>query len=356
MQNNIIKINTIAIVIITIGGMLTSCLHNYFAGQPSVFIFTNTIYWLQYFALALLVNRLCKIFLQDSKRLILYILPFLTFITPVVYLIASFSRFDGDSYKIYYSLMAIISTGSIVFIALLLFKEIGEYITRESGFSKKKQFAEQQTSVAINIEKDLGNGRTLLDRVINSVLQRANSSSRITSFSLVTMVVIVIIGGSASFGTLALNEASKIREIEVERQKVVELSNVLSITDSTKYSEIKDLIRASFGEENSYKKLMEKIDKQSYISWPDIAMRIAIAALTIFLVQILFHIYKYNQQQASQLLNKAEMIELYKEENANHDDLRTGLLSKVDAIPRFENDPSTPTDRVLNIGSKSKET
>jgi hypothetical protein len=204
------------------------------------------------------------------------------------------------------------------------------------------------------VEKD----RTGIEKVISAVALRAKSSTKMTSVSLVIMIVIVFIGGGTSIGTVALNEAGKLRELEIERLKLIKLTNTLtdtSVHKDTAFAHIKKLIGERYGTENSYQKLIEDIQKQSYISWPDIVMRVTIAALTLFLVQVFFHIYKYNRQQSSNLFTKAEILELYKDPEADRDELRRILLSKTDPHLKFEKDPSSPSEQIIQIIEKNKD-
>lgn len=201
---------------------------------------------------------------------------------------------------------------------------------------------------------------TLLDEIIFSIEERVTLASKRIFFSLIAMIVIVIVGSSASFGTVALNEANKIRELESERIKMLTASRQLRNVDNENYQEklkeIQKLIEDKYGKNNDYKELIGKIEQESYISWPDIAMRITIAALTLFLVQIFFHIYKYNQRQESNLLSRIEVFKLYTDEKAEINQLRNGLVSKMNSNIEFEKSPTSPTEQIINIIEKSKGT
>jgi len=271
---------------------------------------------------------------------------------------------------IYYSTVTLISGFIEVFVAYTLMKALNESIfvpildensvNRETDLQQlNRKKSTKEILLEETKEQQLGKGNSILDKVITSVLSRANASSRVISFTLVIMLVIVAIGGSASFGTVALSEAKKVRELEAERLKMLNIINIIQEADSTKFDErnnkLKEIISYRYGNENTYKSIIENIEKQSYVSWPDIAMRITIAALTLFLVQIFFHIYKYNQQQASHLFTRAEILELYKESGADQSELRLGLLAKVDSNPKFEKSPSTPTEQFINVISKAKD-
>ena len=88
--------------------------------------------------------------------------------------------------------------------------------------------------------------------------------------------------------------------------------------------------------------IIAKAIEGDHINWEHIAMRGTIAALTIFLVQIFFHIFKYNQTQESLLSSKAEVLELYKEDEPKRKDLRAYFLSKIDSNPAFSKSPKAP--------------
>lgn len=218
----------------------------------------------------------------------------------------------------------------------------------------------QQKPNFINENKQNDSNPTLLDKIIFSIEERVTLASKRIFFSLIAMIVIVIVGSSASFGTVALNEANKIRELESERIKMLTASRQLKNVDNENYQEklkeIQKLIEDKYGKNNDYKELIGNIEKESYISWPDIAMRITIAALTLFLVQIFFHIYKYNQRQESNLLSRIEVFKLYTDEKAELNQLRNGLVSKINSNVEFEKSPTSPTEQIINIIEKSKGT
>ncbi|MVM35282.1 hypothetical protein GO755_34995 [Spirosoma sp. HMF4905] len=265
------------------------------------------------------------------------------------------------------------------------------YIGKDKDQDKSDQ---KKESIYVKSEFNLGIGKSAMDSVIKSMLSRAAYSTRMTNYSLFIMVILVAIGGSASLGTVALNQIDRIREIEIQRKildmqhegynRAIEsqivfkrrvdfaLKKIIHKTSIDKeiYTQIDSLMRnyvnptserslSNILQEGTlgidpYKLLLEKIERQSTISWPDITLRVAIAALTLFLVQIFFNIYKYNQQQASYLFSKAEIIELYKETEADKKDLRSGLLSKLDSGPGFGQGPTSPTEQVINIMDKVK--
>ena len=83
-------------------------------------------------------------------------------------------------------------------------------------------------------------------------------------------------------------------------------------------------------------------------------MRVAIAALTFFLVQVFLRIYKYNKQQNTSLLTKAEVLELFNEPGTDMKKLREILASKIEENPKFGNSPTTPIEQIIHIAEKAK--
>ena len=355
---------------ITFIGLLVS-IFVYIYGYTNESIIYRLVDWATTLAYALLLNRLCTIIRVYSKSKLFSALPFILFIPTLSYSLAFFIREQFQLLEIFYQTIAVISFTIDIVTVLVLLQEL----KNKKFIIGLKVLLNDKTENA-NIVSDISDDRikthteskefpqeekTLLETVIASILIRANNSSRMISFILATMILIVIVGGSASFGTVAINEAKKVRELEIERIKLLKIVSKLEKSDTAKTEvlkrnkEIKQLIYTEYGEENSYKSILENIERQSFTSWPDIAMRITIAALTLFLIQIFFHIYKYNQQQASQLYTPAETLELFKDTGANQDELRSSLLSKLDNGPHFEKGPTSPTEQFMNMIEKAKD-
>ena len=191
----------------------------------------------------------------------------------------------------------------------------------------------------------------LLNRVIDLIRGRAVASTKMLTLSLTIMIILVLAGGAASVGTIALNEVSKVRQLEAERVRLLTITDSLQTADfnADNVKAIQHLIKREYGDEHSYHALLEDIQKQSLISWPDIALRITIAVLTLFLVQVFFHIYKYNQQESAYLFSKAEILELFDDPEADKDELRKALLARIETAPKFGRSPKTPTEQIINI-------
>lgn len=198
-----------------------------------------------------------------------------------------------------------------------------------------------------------------LTAVIQKLRNRADDYDKMKFTTLIIMVIILFIGGAASIGTMVFDEVKNLREIEKHRIlliKTIEELELYSESYEPNISELTTLVNQRYGDGDTYKSLIESIERQSLTSWPDIAMRVTIAALTLFLVQIFFHIYKYNQQQSSMLYNRAELLELHCEPNADINELRKSLLNKEDYLPKFDNGPESPTGKVIDVISKAQNT
>lgn len=360
------------LIIISSIGIIISFMSSYISGIEPMRIYYRIIDWCSGLALAILISKFCDYINVFSKKRTLSFLPYLILISPLLYsLDFLIVRIDFGNYRyveFFYSTVSFLSGLIQVLVTIVLIRELKVInllvanLTSSDKDATKSQTGKEKNNEKVDVEikeQLLGRGNTILDKVITSILYRANASNRVISFTLVIMLVIVAIGGSASFGTVALNEAKKIRELESERLKMLDIVHTIQTADSSKLAErnkeLREIITSRYGDENSYKNIVENIEKQSYVSWPDIAMRITIAALTLFLVQIFFHIYKYNQQQSSHLFTKAETLELYKETGADQGELRIGLLSKVDSNPKFDKAPTTPTEQFFHAINKAKD-
>ena len=232
-------------------------------------------------------------------------------------------------------------------------------------------------TILLESELLLGQGATIIDRVIKSLLYRANRSEKTAKLSLVLIVILVFIGGSISIGTIALDQFSKLRQLEKVRQEMLSVVDKLDLNkmrisylnskDSIERFTIKhdkDIARSiqesiiiTFGsleDTKNYKQLLENIQKKESYNISEIIMRVAIAALTFFLVQVFLKIYKYNQQQNTILLTKAEVLELFNEPGSDMKKLREILASKIEENPKFGNTPSTPIEQIINIADKAK--
>jgi hypothetical protein len=265
----------------------------------------------------------------------------------------------------------------VVVICILLYSE--KYQQALANLTKSTTDTSPSSSNTLLLEPELllGQGNTIIDRVIKSLFYRANRSEKTAKLSLVLIVLLVFIGGSISIGTIALDQFSKLRQLEKVRQEMLSVVNRLDLNsmryaylnskdsivrvtfrhDSTIAKSIQNTIKTTFGsleDTKNYQQLLENIQKKESYNVSEIIMRIAIAALTFFLVQVFLRIYKYNQQQNTILLTKAEVLELYNYPNSDMQKLREILASKIEENPKFGNTPSTPIEQIINIADKAK--
>ncbi|WCO03554.1 hypothetical protein [Psychroserpens ponticola] len=340
--NNKIDSISKSLILISISGLILSFIIAFANGGDEFAFFHRIGDWSTTLALALFINWiLTKFNIKASKFAYLLLIPsIINSFNPAI------NSLENLNLNFYYTII------SIIYYLINIYVVYKIYVLIKN---KKIDLFNESENDIIETKKQ----KTLLDKVIISIEERVSISSKRVFFSLIAMIVIVIVGSSASFGTVALNEANKIRELEAERIKMLTTTRLLKNTSdeklNEKLTEIKKLIEDRYGKNNDYKVLISNIEKESYISWPDIAMRITIAALTLFLVQIFFHIYKYNQRQESSLLTKIELFKLFTDEKAQLDDLRNGLISKVNSEIEFEKSPSSPTEQIINVIGKSKE-
>ena len=258
---------------------------------------------------------------------------------------------------------ALYLSGSGVFILSLshLFK-IANIVAINSKRAKI-EIAKKAPNSTAEAEKVLASDKSILDSVISDVILRAQSSSRMTTVSLVMIIILVVIGGSASIGTVAFNEFQNARELEQERGRFIKTAKLFRLYMDDQASGIikrnldmpfpgqfearLDSVIKTF-DTNKYDELLANTLQKKEISWGDLAMRVTIAALTLFLVQIFFHIYKYNQLQESHLFSKAEMMKLFNEQGSDKESLRKGMLEKTQPDVPFGKGPTSPTEKVID--------
>lgn len=333
----------------------------YVGGRPTEYILLDVIYIISdflsliiFFKIVLLTNSK-----SDSNYFILVTYLYIT-IKAITYTIRIFSNDYNGTFLFYLAALTLIL--STIYTYNILVKKnaliAGDSIREDNTVEDKNTTNKQETTPIVN---------SSIDKVISSIENRASSAEKSISNSLIIMVVLVFIGGGTTIGTLAFSKASKVRELEIKRIELIEISDSLNkihsdfstnsiISDTAKFrsiskqlNNIKISIDKKFGQKNTYKDVLDNIQRSEIISWEDIAIRITIAALTLFLIQIFFHIYKYNQQQASSLRSKAEVLILFNESGADLNDLRNGLLSKLSTEAKFGKDPTTPTEQIINI-------
>lgn len=117
----------------------------------------------------------------------------------------------------------------------------------------------------------------------------------------------------------------------------------------------KDLPK-TYGDKNTYKEAIDNVERISNISWPDIAARVTIALLTLFLVQIFFSVYRFNRQLSSILSAKAEALELIGQDKEDEKLLRQELVATVkESTPGFGPIPKTFLQEAIDFANKLKD-
>lgn len=336
--------------IISIAGLLFSIVIDYLSGRETILIYYTSINWIFSLLFAILTNVICNLIVMHTGRKVMYgILPYLFLIPAFLSGVTRNIGFirDTNTYNFLISFSGLVIG---IFVITVLIIELGKF-SRALLASQGNKIVEQKRS--------LGAGDSILDSVIMSTLFRASGSGKMIFLSIIILLIITVIGGWASFGAVALNEARIVRELEAERSRLMDVTVMLKTVKSDSSPEllefIKNTINTRYAGQSSYANIIENVEKQTDVDWPDIAMRVTIAALTLFLVQIFFQIYKYNQQQQAQLNLRAEVLELYKETSADQTELRRELLTKLEITPRFGRTPTTLADQILTSLSKSKD-
>lgn len=215
--------------------------------------------------------------------------------------------------------------------------------------------------LAPELKKDitrLGAGEGSVDRVINSVIWRSIKSERIATFSLRVMIILVIVGSMASFGLWIFTHADRISLLEAEQTRLVRLQGEVKdlkdklgagATDEIKaqLDRVNKVIADNYSNEQSFKETMDRLNLQSQTNYADIAIRVTIAVLTIFLVQVFFSVYKYNRHLAIMLAAKAEALELAgSDETARKELSREAITIVKESIPGFGAHPKTPLEQI----------
>lgn len=209
----------------------------------------------------------------------------------------------------------------------------------------------------------LGRGNGYVDRVIHSVINRSLKSERMATFSLVVMLVLVLIGGMASFGLWAFTHADRISSIETERNKLTGLQAEMQGLKqglasnkpeaAAKLDQLLTFVEQNYKTSPSYEATLNRLSQQSQSNYADIAIRVTIAVLTIFLVQVFFAVYKYNRHLAIMLSAKAEALELLgTDEDARKELSREAVSIVKEAVPAFGAQPRTPIEEVARLAEK----
>lgn len=356
-----------ALLIITIFCMVTMIVGLYTKGENLQQIPGRIFAILSYYAYGLLISNISFYLMRFSKQRILTYLPLFIMSNPLMDA-ASFIWVERVmNAEVLYNWILPVSVVLEVATLVYLFFVVRKYpqafslarvenLERTEAPSNKP---DKLDKIIFQLNNALGQGDTGLDRIIRSLIQRADASRRNILFTIIAIAGIVTVGISFSVGMTAYSEIKKVRELEKTRLELIAITKEITNSDPAKFPELKKdiqkIISQKYGDEKSYQQTIQNIEKQTVVSWPDIAMRVTIAALTLFLVQVFFNIYKYNQQQLANLLTRAETLELYRETGADQEALRTGLLAKLDTNPSFDKTPVSPTEQIINVFSKTKE-
>jgi len=216
---------------------------------------------------------------------------------------------------------------------------------------------------------ELGNGGDERDRVISTTIYRAIKADNSAKSSMIAMSLLVFFGVLASGGMWLYSQADSLRELKHEHLRLTILRHELARfihtikEDSSRVSLVLEVARISenfkemYGEADNYKEALDRIEQKSSTSWPDIAVRVTIAALTLFLVQIFFHVHKYNRRLVNSLYAKAEALELIGGDSDAQKHMRKAVISTIiDASPTFDRGPRTPVEQALETIHKSETT
>jgi hypothetical protein len=185
------------------------------------------------------------------------------------------------------------------------------------------------------------------------------------------MSVLVIAGGTTSFGLWWVNHATTANLMEQERAKLI--SARLALSDSTSFRLHLEALHtnseslaaflartdALYADSPEYKATLKTIQDQTVNSIPDTAIRVTIGVLTVFLVQIFFAIYKYTSHVAESLSSRADALQLLEESPEGAMAIRDAMAIHASAgTPVFSGGPRSPLEeaaRLIRDASKRKE-
>lgn len=200
-----------------------------------------------------------------------------------------------------------------------------------------------------------------MNNVISSLKFRAKNYSKITADTLILILVIVSIGGLTSIGSAVLHDFRDYRTFEKEINKISDLTSKLNALKSLptknhqdtliviKVDSILQIMRNSNLDEASIKQSINELKNLKNTSWEDMVMRITIAALTLFLCQIFYQIYKYNQNQTAYLFAKAEILELFRDIPEDQKEMRAMLLAQLEKVPKFEKTTEHSLEQLIKM-------
>lgn len=184
--------------------------------------------------------------------------------------------------------------------------------------------------------------------VIDSLTKTMHEFKDGAKTSLLAITIIVVAGIMASYGVDLFNKYENIRQLNARASEVGRLLNQVDMKGVIDKDSVARIVKEYAQFHKSYAETLLHIEEQSKTSWTDIAMRITIAALTLFLVQVFFHIYKYNKMREAALQSKLDVLILFDDPKADLNTLRAELLAKLGSDPRFDRSPPTMIDQAAN--------
>lgn len=329
----------------TLGVFLTVII-DFVSGIPIQFIAFDAVHWMLLYVIGALLVEASMNYVGKFKRLV-HALPYLILFLPMTTLLRWLFGTSLELDEMVWNQVYLITQIILIFSLLFVFKRIRVI---KSIIAPKS--SEPSIEYTANSE--------VLSEIIENTQLRVKHFERGMRRSLIAMILLVVIGGVISFGALLYNEASTIRKLETERITLLKISDSLKVVDANQEAlnntkeEIRQLLNDAYGEKDSYVNLLEELNENSVENWRNVAMRITLAALTLILVQVLFHIYKYNQRQVTILTAHSELLKLYNETGADIGELRHGLLIKSDSSTRFGSASQNQTDFLINLLTRSR--
>ncbi|HEX8499570.1 MAG TPA: hypothetical protein VF659_03180 [Pyrinomonadaceae bacterium] len=168
----------------------------------------------------------------------------------------------------------------------------------------------------------------------------------------------------ASFGLWAFTHADRINTLESERNKILAMERGLELLQAraanaddkelkTSVDSLLKTVKDTYSTSPNYEATLNRLSQQSQTNLPDIAVRVTIAVLTIFLVQVFFSVYKYNRHLSMMLAAKAEALELAGSDEAAKKKLSLEAVDIVkEGLPGFGPSPRTPMEEVIRAAER----
>jgi hypothetical protein len=360
-------------IVVIYGGLaLLSFIFRYLGGEPIgrsiIGIFTS---WASATFLAIVYeySRVLQVPPRTSRIYrYLFIIPgFIQIAEEVNRLIEIRGEVLSNQPYVIYLILYVFWIGFVLLIALLLRSAYITQAVRPTSPVMASEVLAPSSNGASSITNTpsllLGRGDSHVDRVIHSVIERSMKSERVASFSLTIMLILVMIGGMASFGLWIFTHADRINSLEAERNKLVSLQAEMKIvrdklglgSDEAKarLDPFINFVDKNYSTSPSYEATLNRLSLQTQSNYADIAIRVTIALLTIFLVQVFFAVYKYNRHLANILAAKAEAFELAgSEEDARKELCREAASMIKEGVPGFGQPPRTLIEEAVRAAER----